>query len=109
MVSDNYRNRPRRTPVTAVMRGYSCLLGPRPFMKVSALQRWRHRPRAKSPARRPAPAPHHRFRWWWIALCTLSLIVLFLRYTSANIVREPMVLNQGPADPVFIDSFGPLL
>jgi cardiolipin synthase len=78
-------------------------------MKVSVLQRWRHRRRVKRPAHPPPPAGHHRFRWWWIAVCVILLVALFFRYTTAKIVREPMVLNQGPADPIFIDSFGPLL
>ena len=77
-------------------------------MKVSVLQRWRHRAPKAHTDHRAVHAPH-RFRWWWIALSVVALTALFFRFTTAKIVREPMVLNQGPADPVFIDSFGPLL
>ncbi len=77
-------------------------------MKVSVLQRWRARRPVHKAVHAPA-AGHHRFRWWWVALCLVLLTALFFRLTTAKIVREPMVLNQGPADPIFIDSFGPLL
>jgi cardiolipin synthase len=77
-------------------------------MKVSALKRWgaRRHPKQTAPAHSATPHPN---RWWWIAICIIALTAIFFRVTTAKIVREPMVLMQGPADPVFIDSFGPLL
>ena len=78
-------------------------------MKASVLQRWRARRHPKKSVPAHSAAPHHASRWWWIVLCVIALTGVFFRVTTAKIVREPMVLRQGPADPVFIDSFGPLL
>jgi cardiolipin synthase len=77
-------------------------------MKTSVLQRWRTRRYAHKPTPAPA-APPNRFRWWWVVLGLIALTALFFWFTSAKIVREPMVLNHGPDDPVFVDSLGPLL
>lgn len=80
-------------------------------MKVSVLQRWRTRRRAKkaTAVTHPSPTRRHHLNWWWIAVSLVLLTALFFRATTAKIVREPMELHQGPADPIFLDSFGPLL
>lgn len=79
-------------------------------MKSSVLQRWRTRRREKKiTSPRPSPVAPSRFRWWWVALGFVALTALFFWSTTAKIVREPMVLNHGPDDPVFVDSLGPLL
>jgi cardiolipin synthase len=78
-------------------------------MNTSVLQRWRVRKRPRRPAAPAQSAEPNRFRWWWVAFGLVSLTALFFWLTTAKIVREPMVLNHGPDDPVFIDSLGPLL
>ncbi len=75
-------------------------------MKLPVLHRRRDRMRASA---KTNPEPPRRFRWWGWLLILAAILMAYFYFTSAKIVREPMVLNHGPDDPVFVGSLGPLL
>ncbi len=65
--------------------------------------------RKRRPAHAPAPATGAGRKWLWGAGIVVVLLGLFFWFTTARIVGEPVEIGYGPADPVFIDSLGPLL
>src|SRR5262245_37423027 len=67
------------------------------------LRRKMHRPRVPA-----ANKPNHRI-WWWTTITLVVGLGLLFWSTSARMVGEPITLNYGPSNPVFMDSMGPLL
>jgi cardiolipin synthase A/B len=70
----------------------------------------------RSTLEEPTPEKIKRFqrsdlRWHWtfVVLCVSMLVGAYFWYVSARIVREPMRIDFGPADPSFIAAMGPLL
>jgi cardiolipin synthase len=47
--------------------------------------------------------------WFWTAAGVVALLGLYFWFTTARIVSEPMELDYGPSEPVFMGTLGPLL
>jgi len=72
----------------------------------------RSRPAAPKHRRRSWREPHpHEAGWHWtfVVLAIVMSLVAYFWYTSSHILREPIRVKYGPADPEFSAALGPLL
>ncbi len=69
-------------------------------------RRWRHPP---SPLPVRTNAVSRWVAWAKALLLTVLICGAYFWYISARIIREPVELDYGPGDPLFLDSMGPLL
>lgn len=50
-----------------------------------------------------------RWIWLYITLGVIAVLGFYFWKTSARLLREPIAVNYGPADPPFLNAMGPLV
>ena len=76
------------------------------------LAKFRNRRRAPSQpptASRPKTPRSHRWFWFCAATSVAALLGLFFWFTSARLLKEPIVFDHGPRDAAFVSAFGPIV
>lgn len=72
-------------------------------------KKFRNRRRGRKPRTPDERRENRRNFWFWTAALVVALLGVYFWFTTARILSEPVELDYGPDNPVFMGTMGPLL